>query len=248
MLRSSDSLSDPNIAQTGRTVTVSFEINFPILENCYVKISFPQEVPIDADETLQTYSGNGFIANQILPTQVIKRPYVYGANLATCACNYVLIPGCTDPVFLQSGSGQGIILMGDVISPSQVKTTGNFQIDFYSDQAMNSLIATTSTSTGLTMNFPASGLSGGAVTLTSFVPVTDNTIQAPTDFITTFSVAHNLYENSIIDITAPSNVSPTSGSTSCVIISMSSQFDSSITCTIYQTTPRLIFRIMNPFS
>ena len=83
--------------------------------------------------------------------------------------------------------------MGDVISPSQVKTTGNFQIDFYSDQAMNSLIATTSTSTGLTMNFPASGLSGGAVTLTSFVPVTDNTIQAPTDFITTFSVAHNLY-------------------------------------------------------
>lgn len=68
MLRADTSLPDSEIAQTGRTITISFSINFPIQQNCYIKVSFPQEVPIDADETLETYSGSGFIASSVLAT------------------------------------------------------------------------------------------------------------------------------------------------------------------------------------
>ena len=71
-------------------------------------------MPIDADETLDTYSGSGFIASQIMGTQVKKSAYVTGSSTS----NYVLIPGCTDPVFLQGGSGSGQVEMGNVISPA----------------------------------------------------------------------------------------------------------------------------------
>lgn len=114
MLRADNSRTDSEIAQTGRTITISFSIPFPIQQNCYIKISFPQEVPIDADETLDTYSGSGFIASSILATQVKKSPYATGSSTS----NYVLIPGCTDPVFLQGGSGSGQVEMGNVISPA----------------------------------------------------------------------------------------------------------------------------------
>lgn len=117
-----------------------------------MKVCFPQEVKIDADETLDSYTGEGFISNSILQTQVIKSPFVYGASLSSCGSNFVLVPGCTDPTFL-GASGQGIIHLEKVVSPAQLKDTDSFLIEFYKDQGMNSLIATTATSTGLNLYF-----------------------------------------------------------------------------------------------
>lgn len=111
---------------------------------------------------------------------------------------------------------------------------------------MSSLIATTRTNLGLNLNILAGSWAPGTVTPSVFKPVTDNTIQDTTDFTATFAVTHNLYQNSIIDITLPAltqTMSPT-----CTIMSVSSQFDSTIQCSVFQTTPTTIFRITNPFS
>ncbi len=68
--------------------------------------------------------------------------------MSTCNCNYVLVPGCSDPAFLGS-SGQAIIFLQNVVSPAQLKTTDSFIIELYKDQAMNSKIATTEKSVSL---------------------------------------------------------------------------------------------------
>lgn len=81
-------------------IQVSFSINFPVIDNCFIKVSFPEDVKVNCDETIDTYSGQGFISNSILPNQIVIKPYVFGANLATCDCNYVLAPGCQDVSFL----------------------------------------------------------------------------------------------------------------------------------------------------
>lgn len=112
---------------------------------------------------------------------------------------------------------------------------------------MNSQIATTKTNPSMNLNFLKSQMTGGSITTSEFKPVTDNTIQSSTDFRTIFSVTNNLYIDSVIDIEAPSKVTSIS-STTCSILSFSSQFDIGATCSIIQTSPTTIFRISNPFS
>lgn len=120
------------LAQTDRQLELSFDIGFPIEYACYIKYCFPVDIKIDADESLDTFEGGGFIAQTLIATDITKVPYVTGDDLSDCSSNYVVLPGCTDYSFI-GASGQGVITMSGISSPAQLKDTDSFQIEFYKD-------------------------------------------------------------------------------------------------------------------
>ena len=69
---------------------------------------------IDIDETVNSYSGDGYGKNLGV---VSKVPYSYGANLATEAVNQLVLQGCSDYTQWVSVSRVGKITVSRVVSP-----------------------------------------------------------------------------------------------------------------------------------
>lgn len=138
--------------------------------------------------------------------------------------------------------------MSAVVSPAQLKDTDSFHIEFYKDQALNNLIATTRTNTGMNLNFDKVDMTGGLITCYTFSAVSDKTIQTVTDFIVEFKIQTNLYVDSIIEITAPTSTKTNLlVGAACNIISTSYQFDSTRKCLVTGTSPP-VFQIYSMFS
>lgn len=65
-----------------------------------MRITFPEEIKIDIDETLSTYVGQGFMLGSsvdgvISPSDVIKKSYGNG--------NYIMFPACSSTTSLGPG-------------------------------------------------------------------------------------------------------------------------------------------------
>lgn len=56
----------------------------PLMASCYLKVTFPDEIKINVDETLATVTGDGFM----LGTNIISQTFAYGLG------NYVILEGC----------------------------------------------------------------------------------------------------------------------------------------------------------
>ena len=71
------------------------------------------------------------------------------------------------------------------------------------------MIATTTGSSGssIQLNYDISKFSAGSVSSFSISPISDNLISANTDFQFSFKLSKNLYIDSYIDVTLPSQVS-----------------------------------------
>jgi hypothetical protein len=93
---------------------LQFELDFPVETLCFFVIKFPREVMIDIDETVNSYSGDGYGKNLAL---ISKSPYTYGADLSNLAVNQIVLQGCSDYNQWVSVSRVGKITISKVVSP-----------------------------------------------------------------------------------------------------------------------------------
>lgn len=84
--------SSTQVASLNRVVYLSFTVNVPLESNCYVRVTFPEQVKIDIDETLLAYEGTGFM-NALVSIStnaaVTKRQYASDGT-----GNYIIFPSC----------------------------------------------------------------------------------------------------------------------------------------------------------
>lgn len=50
-----------SVGQTGTDVKVTFVVNVPLQSGCYLKITFPEQIKVDIDESVVQFTGTGFM-------------------------------------------------------------------------------------------------------------------------------------------------------------------------------------------
>ena len=87
------SVTITSVGQTGTDVKVAFVVNVPLQSGCYLKITFPEQIKIDIDESVVQFTGTGFMtqgsgSGSVANGALSKSAYGSGTNS-------LILTGCT---------------------------------------------------------------------------------------------------------------------------------------------------------
>lgn len=124
--------SDYHIGKKGRDLVLSFEVSMPLEPTCFLKVTFPEEIKLNIDETVAVVKGTGGFmdgANVLVSVS----PYGSGGN-------YAILTGCAS---VSTGYIQTTVLtFQKIVSPGQIKEVSGIKVELATDAGITKILAT----------------------------------------------------------------------------------------------------------
>jgi hypothetical protein len=113
-----------NIGIPTSSITFNLQVPFNLDPVCYIRIVFPSDIKLNLNAKADNYVGSGIASTPTsIPLEVLQ--YLNPSNGVDN--NELTIEGCRDNPSLTS-SRSGTITINNIVSPGQLKDTGNFLI------------------------------------------------------------------------------------------------------------------------